>query len=247
MKIENVKIILKRKEELKGATLLTGFHGVGFVGHITIKHLVSALGAKLIGYIETLHMPPYVGMREDGRVQTPFEIYKARLGDSDIILVLTEIPLNSRDTQDFAFTLSEWSVKEGFEEALLVGGLDVRLKKSDEDEVRCVTTSAYLRKYGREGIGFLEKGYYVVGPLALMLAKYEMMDFPAIAILPYASIERPDPRAAAVAIKYIGRHFGVQINTKRLIEEAEVIEKELEEISRKSMERAEREIRSLYV
>jgi len=242
-----VRIILKKRVNLKGAKLIAGFHGVGFVGYITVKYLTTNLKADLIGFIESKHLPPYVTMREDGRIQTPFELYYTCINSTNLVLILTEVPLNSRDIQNFAFTLSKWSIDEGLEEALLIGGLDSRLRKNPKEELRCVATSAYLNKHKDIKVAFLERGYYVVGPLALMLAKYEMEAFPAIAILPYANIERPDPRAAAIAVKYIGDLLNLQIDTRKLIEEAEIIEKELEEISRKSIEKSEKELRSLYV
>ncbi len=237
MSFDSVRIIIKDKRlDLKGSALITGFHGVGFVGYITVKHLISSLNTRLIGFIETRHMPPYVSMLESGRIQTPFEVYICEESEPPLVFVLTEIPLNSRDIHEFAFSLSEWSMRNKFELAFLVGGLDSRLQRDKSDIIRCVATSAYIKKYGCD-LRTLDKGYYVVGPLALMLAKYEIADFPAIAILPYASVERPDPRAAAIAIEYIAEKFGLKVDVSRLIEQAEIIEEELREISRKRRER----------
>lgn len=94
-----------------------------------------------------------------------------------------------------AKTLAEWTVSEKFREAVLVGGLSDSLRVSGDDALRIVPTNAFLRR-----MKTFKSGLHVAGPSAIMLAEHEMRNFPAIAILPYAAL-RPDPKAAAVAIK----------------------------------------------
>jgi len=47
---------------------------------------------------------------------------------------------------------------------------------------------------------------------------------PGIVILTYTELYRPDPRASAVAVEVIGKILEIEINTKKLIEEASIIE-----------------------
>jgi len=245
LRSESVRIILKEdRSNLRGCTLITGFHGVGMVGYITTKHLVSELKATRIGFIDTGNLPPYVCMHED-RLQTPFEIYRY----DNIVLILTEMPLNSKDFHAFSREVAKWSIEVGMEKAILVGGLDARTRKNPEEKLRCVATEQYIRKYGCD-LNFLERNYYVIGPLALMLSYYEMNDFPAIAVLSYSSVVNgPDPRAAAAAVEYISKKLNINVDTKLLLEEAEKLEKELMEISMKQIkaQKAEEASGTFYV
>ncbi len=63
-----------------------------------------------------------------------------------------------------------------------------------------------------------------------MLMFYELNQFPAVALLPYAERSRPDPVAASVAIEQINLLLGIGIDTEGLLKEAEKIEKEIESL-----------------
>jgi uncharacterized protein len=132
----------------------------------------------------------------------------------------------------FTKTIVEWVVDEKFEQAIVVGGLDKRLE--DEHKLKAIYTKAFLRKLSTVDIQILDEGLYVTGPLAYMLMFFELNDFPAISLLPYAERSRPDPIAASVAIEAINKLLNVDINVQELLDEAEKIEKEIEALIRAS-------------
>ena len=70
------------------------------------------------------------------------------------------------------------------------------------------------------------------GPLAVMLSEFEIHDFPAIAVLPYAETARADPAAAAVAIRKIAKAYDFRVNLEELVKDAKFIEREFEQRSR---------------
>jgi uncharacterized protein len=59
---------------------------------------------------------------------------------------------------------------------------------------------------------------------------------PAVAILPYAAVERPDPRAAAQAIEVFTRITNLNIDVCELLAQGVQLEKELAEIEKKIRE-----------
>ena len=240
------KILLKKKLDLRGATLITGFKGIGYVGYIAVRHLVSALRCELIGFIDTKYPPPYVRMSQ-GRIVTPHEIYLFYNDESrPHVIVFNESALDAHDIYDLTSALAEWTLKNKFEKALLIGGLDLRIRRDESESLRCVATRAYIKKYGCD-LRPLDEGYYVFGPLALLLAKYEIHDFPALAILPYASIERADPKAAALALNYLSKLCGFKVEIEALLKEAERLEEELKEIEEKRRREMEHAMRGFYV
>ena len=93
-----------------------------------------------------------------------------------------------------------------------------------------IATGSYLDKHQNEDMPLLEEGLFVTGPLALLLTFYEIKQFPAIALLPYAESSRTDPLAAAIAIEKINTITKLNVDTNKLLQDAEAIEKDLQEI-----------------
>jgi uncharacterized protein len=231
-----VRLEVKGKD-FRNCTLITGFHGIGETGYIAVSYLVHALKSKRIGFIEVSRPPPFVTTYEHGIV-TPFEIYRK----NDIVLVKLEFSPHRSEESEFVKELAKWVVKKRFKDAILIGGLDESFKSGNSD-MRIVPTKAYLPKAKYFDSPLLEPGLFVYGPLAIMLSEFEMRNFPAMAVLPYASPNRADPRAAAIAIKKISKVYMLNVDTSELEKDAEEIENEVN----KRVKQAERSFGSMYM
>ncbi len=218
----NIHLIVP-KGDFKDNILITGFHGIGMTGYIAVSHLLNSLKAERIGYIQSDLLPPFVSVSGD-RLLTPFEIYKW----DRFVFIRSEFPPHRNEENAFARTIVNWTIEEEFKEAVLIGGLDEAFRNGPE-ELRIVPTKTYLEQNTEIKDLLLEKGLYVTGPLAIMLAAFEIQEFPAFAVLPYAVRTRADPRAAAVAITRICDAYRLGIDISDLVRDAETIERELEE------------------
>jgi len=221
---------------LRNCTLITGFHGVGETGYISVSYLVHALHAKRIGFVDVAHPPPFIATAESGLV-TPFEIYRA----GRIVLVKLEFSPHRTEESEFAKSISHWVMDNKFRDAVLIGGLDGTLK-SGSDGVRVVPTRCYPISTKKMKHPILEAGLFVYGPLAVMLGEFEKKNFPAVAILPYASANHADPKAAATAIRTISRAYGLKVDVKDLEYDAKDIEEELD----KRLQQTARSLRGMY-
>jgi predicted ATP-grasp superfamily ATP-dependent carboligase len=230
-----VNLIVK-STNLRNSTLITGFHGVGETGYISVSYLVHALNAQRIGFIDVAHPPPFIATSESGLV-TPFEIYKA----GKIVLVKLEFSPHRTEEAEFAKSISHWVMNSKFKDAVLIGGLDGSLQ-SGSDGVRIVPTHGYPIRAKKMKHHLLEAGLFVYGPLAVMLGEFEKKNFPAIAILPYASANHADPKAAATAIKTISKAYGLKVDVKDLEYDAKDIEQELD----KRLQQTTRSLRGMY-
>ncbi len=230
---------------LRDKVLVAGFHGVGYVGWIAVRHIVKMYSNPRRGFIYTPYMQPYVSVSEG--IKTPYELYD--LGE--VVVFVPQIPLASRDISLVPITLAEKFVEEGGKYSILIGGLDSRFREGNE-KIRIAATSAFINTYKNvlEKIEarFIEENLYIVGPLAYMLTVFESENFPALTLLPYAEIGRPDPKAAAVAVEILRGLLGVKSKVEELLEEGERIEKEIEEIkSRIEKISRERETPPYYI
>lgn len=230
----SVRVKLIAEDAFKGKAFVAGYHGIGFVGFLAVKHMVKALRGRKIGYVVSPYMPQVVNASAEG-IAAPYELYDV----GSAVVFLPNAPLTRHDLLRVPYALAEASLGGGASMALLIGGLDASYRKGDGRALRYAATNAFLNRYGRfvEGEYPLEEGLAIVGPLAAMLAYYEAHGFPAVAVLPYADPTSADPLAAKVAVEYAARVLGVPIGTEELVklaEEKAKLEKELEEIRRKA-------------
>ncbi len=226
--------LLVNSKNLKGSTLVTGFHGVGQTGYIATSYMIHALKADRIGFIDVSNPPPWVGTAEGGLV-TPFEVYRR----GKTVLVKLEFSPHRSEEAEFAKVLSNWAVEQKFKDAILIGGLDSAFKQGREDFC-VVPTGAYLGRAKVFKAPILEPGLLVYGPLAVMLSEFEIHDFPAVAVLPYAEPARADPAAAALALRKISKAYAFKIDVDELVKDAKFIERDFDQksrLTRKSMER----------
>ena len=214
--------IIPNSENFKGLSIITGFHGIGAAGYWTVKYLVQELKAYRIAIIDS-DAPTPMASNNNGKLVSPFEFYRK----GDIIFFKVEAPLYKDEDMIFFKELSDFIINAGFKEAALIGGLDSRLRL-DSSTYRLVKTSAYKPDNNLKNSTFLEDGQIIVGPLAVMLNRFEAKNFPAYSLLSYASAERVDPRAAVSALDVLSGHYGFKIDTAPLLKGADIIETELE-------------------
>lgn len=221
----SVKIHVKKECRLEGCTFITGFHSViGEAGYIAVRHIVKNLNPERIGVVETKLLPPFVWFKGGG-LALPFELFK----HEDFVMLFPRVLPHGDEHKEFTFAVVDWVVREKFSKAILIGGLDSRFRQGSES-FRVVATRAGHQEALKLGAPFLDEELGVFGPLALMLACFELNDFPAIAILPFAERGRPDPRAAAVAVEILKEKYGLPVEIEPLIQDAREIEAEIEKI-----------------
>jgi uncharacterized protein len=207
--------------EFRGLVLITGFHGIGATGYWTVKFLIEHLEAERVALVDSEHIAPATTVSK-GVLVTPYELYRV----GELVFFKMEAPPYRGGEVLFFKEFSDWIIATGFREVVLVGGLDSSLKR-DDTTFRMVHTRAYTPTGYLADAPILEDGHMIVGPVALMLTHFEMRNFPAYAILAYASTERVDPRAAASAVDVLSRQYGFRVDVTPLIRGAEIMEAEL--------------------
>ncbi len=236
----SVSVVLKERIP-RDSIFVTGFQGMGIAGYIAVRHMIRALNAKPLGFIMLKRMPPYVWM-EGNRLATPMQLF----GYQNYVFMLVEFMPPMPDLYVFVDKICEW-ISETFIEAFLIGGLDLRVRKEGESErAKFAATTKAIDKVLKQGYRVLDSGLYITGPLALMLMKFEQLNFPALAVLAYANASRPDPMAAAIAIQYFSEMYGVKVDVDELIRDAQRIEAEIEESLRRRQEKVT-EMSALYI
>jgi len=197
---------------------------------------VHSLHANRVGFVDVTHPPTFIATSEDGLV-TPFEVYRA----GKVVLVKLEFSPHRTEESEFAKTLAKWVMDNKFKDAVMIGGLDASLQ-SGSNGIRVVPTAQYPIKAVKLKHPTLEPGLFVYGPLAIMLGEFEKKNFPAIAVLPYASADHADPKAAATAIKAVSKAYGLKVDVKDLEYDAADIEQEID----RRLQQTAKSLRGMY-
>jgi uncharacterized protein len=213
----SIRILYDEAIEGRSATFITGFKGYGLVGYIATMYLAEKLACKPAGVVLTRYMPEAVTVHGD-RIVAPFEIVSCM--DGKLLMLLNHDVPHDRERSLFAEAVVLWLKDIGVSEAIFIGGFDARFRTGKE-ELRWLATSSSKRRLPEPP---MEQGLYVVGPLALLTLFAELYKLPALVILPYSDAMRPDPRAAAVAVRRVADLLSITIDVTELLKEAEKIE-----------------------
>ncbi|MHA1917226.1 MAG: proteasome assembly chaperone family protein [Candidatus Ranarchaeia archaeon] len=227
-----LKIQMVKDVNFSGKIFITGFRSnIGQTGYIVIRHLIQKLGAKRVGFVVLDEPTPSVFMEED-KLATPFELYET----DKFIILYPRLQPQRADWNVLSKGITSWILKNKIKEAILIGGLDIRFKDDESSNIKGASTSTYIKKLKKHNIELLDTGLGIFGPLALLLFYFEIAEFPAVALLPYAERDRPDPRAASIAIDYLNKICGMEIDNSTLLKHAKDIEKEINSIIEKQSE-----------
>ena len=201
--------------------------------------MVQALKAKLIGYIVTDFLPPFLSVKEE-RLVLPFEIYR----HDDIVLINTYFEPYKLEHRSFAQEVVNWSIKNDLNQIVLIGGLDSRLRIEENILAKAVYSTAFKSHSPDTKLDMMDEGLFITGPMALILMYSEIKQYPTIGIMPYAERSRPDPIAASHAVEIINDLLNLDCGIDELIQEAESIENEIQSMEGVLEENREEEDRN---
>jgi len=222
--VENEKAF----NQSSSSTFVTGFHGLGAVGYISIKHFIDELNLERVAVVQSSAAPPFISLTESGGLAHAFELYATV--DYKIHFFFPRLPPYRHGEVEFSKLLGEWVV-ENYSKAYLVGGVDKRLREENDTRpaVRYIPTRKYtlLNMDTSPKLPLLPAGLFVQGPLAVMLGVLDLRSFPALGVLAFAERDRPDPEGSANAVKVANDLLGLSCSVEELLKNAALFEEEL--------------------
>ncbi len=203
--------------------LVTGFHGIGFVGFIAIDYMLRKLEASKVGFYFDEELPA-VSFFSSKKFEVPVEFYE--VGKN--LFLKVNIILERAAVNKLAAEVLE-GLKGSVRRVIILGGLAAK----EEGRVYGVWNSfggelakkLKLRPYPRD--------ITIFGPMASFLSIAEMEKIPAVAVLATTTGAYPDPKAASVTIKKVAKFLGLKVPTRSLEKEAEAIKSRIEDLQKK--------------
>ncbi|HME54815.1 MAG TPA: PAC2 family protein [Candidatus Lokiarchaeia archaeon] len=220
-----ISIKLFEDVDLEGKYLITGFHGIGIVGYISLKYIITQTNARRIGIIVSNLMPPFVSLDENGELLLPFELYLDEI--NNLVFLIVRFQTHPDEMREFTKELVNFVVKNNMKGLVLLGGLDQEWKPADDEKgYRCIVTNGFPVK--EEKPPLIEPKLFISGGIAMLLIELQMQKVPALTLFPYADKEGFDVQAAKKAVELLNEQFELTIPTDKLGEESEKMELEKE-------------------
>ncbi len=229
----NTEVVVE-KLDIKDPIVMTGFPGIGLVGTIASAHIVNEYKLKPIGFIESGKLPP-VATLIDGVAVPPIRIYQ--MVDYGIVLVHSDVPISQEITYDLVTSIVDWASTINARKLYSLAGVATFEGKN---RVFGAATSKELLEEIKDDVEIFSTGT-ITGAPGSLLNECVMKKYPGLILLGETYGSNPDPRAAAEVIKVLNKLFGLDIDTERLIEEAEYIEAQMQKLADQTRAEEEKE------
>jgi uncharacterized protein len=216
--------VISERLECKSPVVFCGFPGMGLVGNIVTQHLIEQLSMKQKGFIESRLFPP-LAIIYGGHVKSPVRVYEDPV--HEIVVIFSDIPIEPIISKEVGKSLVKWFKEINPKEVVPIAGL--------------ATPGELYRVYGaasndeeykkiKDNLEIFEMGT-ISGVPGVIITECMNNNIPSYCLLGETRGPNPDPRAGAEVIKMINRIYGLELDIKPLIEQAEQIEQMLHKLS----------------
>lgn len=216
-----------------GAVVLSCFPSAGLAATVAAHYIVQALSLPRIGLFESAETPP-IAIVQSGQVHPPVRVY----GRKDLAVILSEFPPPLATVGGLSRAILDGAESRRVRLVLGLEGVVPHPLGGEEGEaeeslwaVMSRTDPARMQTFQAAGLRPLEDG--VIGGLsgAMLVAGIRRSVPVAVTLVSARATEGyPDHRAAAALIEGLDRFLPeLQIDTKPLRSQAEIIERALRE------------------
>ncbi|UCE14805.1 MAG: proteasome assembly chaperone family protein [Candidatus Heimdallarchaeota archaeon] len=213
--------------------IVVGFPGHGLVGNIAAKHMIKELDLEWIGSIRSPLIPP-VSVFIDGVLAYPYRIYGSK--DRKLVILIGESPCPPQAYYYLAHAMLEWAMKTGTKQVICLDGFVAGSREEAPDKVYLVAEPQVYEEnpelvkfdFPKPHTGFISGLSGAIMNEAL-LTPLEGFTFLVSVTTPY-----PDPGGAAKLIEAVNKVKNLDIDTRKLLQDAEKIQKSMMELSERN-------------
>lgn len=224
--------------DVSGSMLVEGMPGVGLVGKIATDHLVDEFDMELYGTVHCESLAPISVYHEGEReLLPPVRLYAAP--DEDLVALQSDVPVNVEAVREFADCVVGWLSKEEVTPLFLSG---LPAEKSGVPELFGVSTGAGADLLADTDIALPPENGVISGPTGAFLNQAGEVDLDGVGLVVESNERFPDPEAARVLIEDgVGALTDVEVDVSELVERAEEIRDQKEQLAEKMRQAKEEE------
>jgi uncharacterized protein len=222
---------------MESPVLVEGLPGVGLVGKIATDHLVDTLDMSHYATCRCDGLPDVAVYHEDeAGVLGPVRVYAAP--DRDLLALQSDVPVSPADAEEFAGCLTGW-LADLDATALYLSGLPTQ-EKASPPEMHGVATNDAAGLLDDHDIHPPREGGMISGPTGALLSQAESTGLDALGLVVQSNPQFPDPEAArTLLVDAIGPITGADVDTSKLVEQAEEIAQAREQLAQRMSQAAE--------
>ncbi|MDD4254335.1 MAG: proteasome assembly chaperone family protein [Methanofollis sp.] len=194
--------------------VLMGFPGSGLVGSIALQYLVEQMEFEQIGNITSKYFPP-VAMMAKGVINVPVRIYEK----AETAAIVADIPIHPMICYEVANGIIDWLARYPVKEVITIAGI---VTNEPEKRVFGVATREEMLERIRDETVILPMGS-ISGIAGSILTECKIRNLPGYGFLG-ETVNTPDPRSAAAALKVLNTLYGLDVDVEPLLEQAAEIE-----------------------
>jgi len=216
---------------VESPVLVEGLPGVGLVGKIATDHLVDELD---MAHYATCHCDglPDVAVYHENEtgILGPVRIYAAP--DHDLLALQSDVPVSPADATDFSTCLTGWLAEQDTT-ALYLSGLPTQ-EKASPPTMHGVATNDATPLLAEHDIPSPGQGGMISGPTGALLSQANTEGVDALGLVVQSNPQFPDPEAArTMLVDAIQPITGVEVDTGKLVEQAEDIADAREQLAQR--------------
>jgi uncharacterized protein len=222
---------------LASPVLVEGLPGVGLVGKIATDHLVETLD---MSHYATCHCDglPDVAVYHEGEADVlgPVRVYVDP--DRDLLALQSDVPVSPADAEEFSACITGWLADQDAT-ALYLSGLPTQ-EKSSPPAMHGVATNDAADLLDEHDVPRPSEGGMISGPTGALLSQAAGHDLDALGLVVQSNPQFPDPEAArTLLVDAIQPITGVDVDTSKLVEQAEEIAQAREQLAQRMSQAAE--------
>ncbi|UPV99220.1 PAC2 family protein [Halorussus gelatinilyticus] len=216
-------------------TLIEGLPGVGLVGKIATDHLVETFDMTYYASIDCEGLPRISVYEESSRdLRPPVRLYADE--ERDLVALQSDVPVSASASSDFASCVGDW-LADRDATAIYMSGLPHQKEADEVPSLYGVATGDAGDRLDDHDIALPTERGAVSGPTGALLHESGARDRDAFGLIVESDPQFPDPEAARVLIEHgISPLAGVEPDTDDLVEHAEEISEQKEQLAQRMQE-----------
>ncbi|WP_276300411.1 proteasome assembly chaperone family protein [Halorussus lipolyticus] len=216
-------------------TLVEGLPGIGLVGKIATDHLVETFDMTYYASIDCEGLPRISVYEEDSReLRPPVRLYADE--ERDLVALQSDVPVSASAASEFASCISNW-LEAHDATAIYMSGLPDKKEADEIPSLYGVATGDVAGRLDDEDIDSPRDRGAISGPTGALLSEAGARGLDALGLIVESDPQFPDPEAARILIKHgIGPLTGVEVDSSDLVERAEEISEQKEQLAQRMQE-----------
>jgi len=223
-------ITVRTSVTLDAPMLVEGLPGVGLVGKLATDHLVDQLEMTHVASVGCAGLPRVAVYREDRRtLQPPVRLYADE--EHDLLALQSDVPVSPSSATEFVGCLTDW-IADRDATPLYLSGLASQHETDEPPAVFGAATGDGGQLLEEVGLDLPPESGVVSGPTGALLDEAGRRDLAALSLVVESDPRFPDPEAARqLLVEAIQPLTGVEVDTDTLIEQAEQIQDQKEQLA----------------